>query len=326
MSVFFKAVKSAAVALGFLLSTHAPLSAQDAPKAKITLGTLKVASQTPVWIAQQQGIFAKHGIQAELVYFNNGAAAVSGLQAGAADVVLCILGSGLMAVSRGFNIVPVFQDEISQAQGPDTSGIHVLKSSGIATLKDLEGKKFAIGGLATQNTVAVRAVLKKAGVDVSKVQFTEMPFPTMLAALQNGLVDAVNAVDPFTTQIRTAEGVETLAYNYVETAPEQPLGVWFAGTDYLKNNADVVTSFTQALREAIDYMNADPKRARAHVAEFTNIAPEVLADMPLTNWSFEVQPEKWQAVIDMMHAEGLLPEARKADSYFSDQLRTFVKK
>ena len=48
--------------------------------------------------------------------------------------------------------------------------------------------------------------------------------------------------------------------------------------------------------------------------------------MPLTNWSYEVRPEKWQLVIDMLHDFGTLSDRVKADDYIAPFLQSYVKK
>jgi NitT/TauT family transport system substrate-binding protein len=290
----------------------------------LNIGTLRIASQTDVFAAEKYGLFAKHGIAPNLVFFNNGADGINALQGRSVDVLLAIFGSGLIASSRGFDLVPIFQDELSQAVAPDTSGIHVLNDSGINTLKDLAGKKIGVGGLHTQNTVAVQRLLKKQGVDLSSVQLVEMPFPTMLAALKAHTIDAVNAVDPFTTQIRVSGISRTLAYNYIETIPEQPLGVWFTRKSTIDKNMDVLLRFNAAMKESLDLLKSDSARAKKDIAEYTKLDPGIVEAMPMTNWNYKVSSDKWQAVIDMLTESGDLTGTHKTDEFVSSILKPFV--
>ena len=299
-----------------------PARAQDKPLAAINVGTLRIASQTDVWVAQQRGIFARNGLEAKLVPFNNGGEAISAMQGGAVDVALSIPGIGMLAIERGFDLVAIFQDEIARNHRPSSASVQVLDGSGIRSLADLKGRRIAVGGLNTQNTISVRMLLDKAGVDPKAVSFVETPFPAMLNALKAGHVDAVNPVDPFTTQIRLSGG-RVLSYNYVDSIPEQPLGVWFSKGSFVRGRPAIIDAFIRSIKEAMDYLNADEKRAREEIAAYTKLDAALVADMPLIGWDYRVRPDKWQAVVDMMVAYGGM-QPRKAEDYLSPQIAPFI--
>ena len=310
--------------LTFVLAGAAPARAADPAPMPINLGTLKIASQTDIFVAQQHGIFARNGLDAKLAFFNTGADAVNASQGGAVDVLLSIPGTGMTAMERGFDLVPIFQDEVAHAGPPDSASVQVLASSNLKTLADLVGKKIGVGALHTQNTVEVQTLLKRAGVALDAVQFVELPFPTQATALKTGQVDAVNPIDPFTTQLVTSGVGRVISWNYVESIPQQPLGVMFARGAFLKSNPKAVTAFVQSVKEAMDYLNADPDRARQEVVAFTGLDAALIKNMPLNVWDYHVRPEKWQAVIDLMVASGEMRKPHKAAEYFSDQIKPFV--
>jgi NitT/TauT family transport system substrate-binding protein len=298
-------------------------SAQDKPLLPLRVGTLRIAAQTDAWVAQQQGIFAKNGLNVTLIPFNTGAESIPAMQGGAIDVLLSIPGIGMIAMERGLDIVPVVQDETAHDAPPDSASVQVLDSSNIKTLADLRGKKIGVGGLSTQNTVAVKMLLDKAGVDLSSVSFSEVPFPAMLNALKAGHVDAVVPVDPFTTQIRKSGG-RVISWNYVESIPRQPLGVWFAKGSFLKSNPQAINGFVESLKESIDYLHADENRARDDIAAYTGLDRAMLNDMPLIGWNYDVHLDRWQAVIDMMVRYGGM-EPKKAEDFMTPQLKPFIK-
>ena len=69
-------------------------------------------------------------------------------------------------------------------------------------------------------------MLKKHGVDPDKVTFLEIPFcqPSRCARSRKQ-IDVAASLDPWTTQLRTSNYAKVLAWNYVESIPEQPIGV-----------------------------------------------------------------------------------------------------
>jgi NitT/TauT family transport system substrate-binding protein len=298
--------------------------AQDKPLMPLRIGTLKIAAQTDVWVAQQRGIYAKNGIDAKISLFNTGAESIPALQGGSIDVLLSIPGIGMVAMERGIDLAAIFQDEVAHKTPPDSASVQVLESSPIKTLADLHGKKIGVGGLSTQNTIAVKMLLDKAGVDLGSVAFSEVPFPAMINALKAGHVDAVVPVDPFTTQLRLSGG-RVLSWNYVEAIPEQPLGVWFTKGSIIKSNPQVIEAFIKSMKESIDYLHADESRARDEIAGYIKIDRSILDSMPLIGWDYRVRLDRWQAVVDMMVRYGGL-KPKKAEDYMTAQLQPFIVK
>ena len=79
-------------------------------------------------------------------------------------------------------------------------------------------------------------------------------------------------VDPFTTQLRTTGG-RVVSWNYVESIPEQPLGVWFTKGSIVKSNPKLIDAFIKSMKEAIDYL---------HAATSTGITPRSAS--PTARW------------------------------------------
>ena len=52
----------------------------------------------------------------------------------------------------------------------------------------------------------------------------------------------------------------------------------------------------------------------------------LLKDMPLNGFSYKIDPAKWQAVADMMHASGELEKPHKAEEYLSDIVKPYIVK
>ena len=298
--------------------------AQEKPLTPLRIGTLKVASQADLSSAIQRGMLKKNGIDAAISYFNTGADSIPAMQGGAIDIALAIPGVAMIAIDRGIDIAAVFQDEVAHAIPPDSASIQVLESSPIKTLTDLRGKKIGVGGLSTQNAVAVKMLLEKAGVELKSVSFSEIPFPAMANALKAGHVDAVNPIDPFTTQLRVSGG-RVLSYNYVAAIPEMPVGVYWSKNTFINAHPQVVDAFIASMREAVDYLRVNPDRARDEIADYVKMDRAILDQMPLIGWDYRIRLDKWQAVVDMM-SKYVDIKPKPAEEYFAPQLRSVILK
>jgi NitT/TauT family transport system substrate-binding protein len=315
---------AAAAGLSFGVATLA--SAQQEPLAPLKIGVLKMAALTNPWTAKERGIFRKHGLDVTLVEFRTGNEAIAAHRGGSVDIILSIPGTAMTAVERGFDLLAISQNEVAKEKGPDSGSVQVLKDSPYRTLADLAGKKIAVSSLHSQKTVAMQMLFRRAGVDLGTLQLVEIPFPSQVDVLKSKQVDAVNTVDPYTTQLIASGMGRVVAWDYADSIPEQPLGAWFAKSTFVKSNPGVVDRFNAAIKESIDYMMADPQRARAEVVEYTGLPPLLVKDMPIIGWDYKVRADKWQAVIDMMVESGELRSNHKADEYFAEQIRPYVVK
>ena len=241
------------------------------------------------------------------------------------DFVLWIPGSAMTAVERGFDLVMVAQNEVAKEQAPHSGAIIVLKNSKLNSLADLAGKQIAVSGIHSQMDVALLKTLKNAGVDVSKVQSVEIPFSSQIDMLKSGKIDAVAELDPWTTILRTSGVGKVLGWTYVDSVPGQPIGAWYVSSAFAKKNPDVVRRFAQSIRDAIDYMQADPLRARQNVAPYTGLDPTLVKDMPINKWDYAtIKPASWQATVNVMVEMGVMDKPHKAEEYFSEFVQPYV--
>lgn len=328
----FRAAARAIRTTGLSVAVAATLAGAPAfaqapqPLLKLNVGTLKFSASVDLWLAKKLGMFERNGLDVTLTEFRNGQEAIAAQQAGSVDIALVIPGIAMQANERGFDLVAVAQNETAKATPPDSGSIMVLKDSPYQKLADLAGKRISTSGLHGQQTVAAQYVLKKAGLDLSKIQLLESPTPTQADLLKSKQVDAIVTVDPYTTILQTSGVGRVLSWHFVESVPEQPIGVWYAKAAFVKTHAEAAARYAKTLREAVEYVNADPARTRQAVAEFTGLDIGLLNAMPLNKWDYRVRPDRWQGVADMLYEMGELQSRHKADEYMSDAIKPYIVK
>jgi len=295
-----------------------------AEKQTLKVGILKIAALTNPWVAQREGIFKNNGLDVELVEFKNGGDAVRAQRSGDVDIILSIPGTAFTAIERGFDLVAIFQNEISKPKPPESNSMQVLVDSPIRTIADLKGKKIAISGLHSQSSVSVEKILQKAGLAKGDYQLVELPATASINALKAKQIDAVSVADPFTTQLLTTGAGRVVAWTAYESIPEQPLGVWFTSRQFSADNPKTIEAFNRSLQQAIDWLKADEPRAKKAIADFTGLDPQLVVDMPMINYSYRVDDAKWQEVVDMMVAAGEMKKPHKASEYYSEQIKQYV--
>ena len=165
----------------------------------------------------------------------------------------------------------------------------VLKDGPIKEPKDLEGKTIAVNTLNNVCEVTIKASLEKKGVDVSKLKFSEVPFPDMNAALEAKRVDGACAVEPFVSQGKAgkAKGIDPF---YVNTAPDLTVATYFTSKQYAEQNPDVIKRFVKAMNKSLEYAQSHPDEVRQVLTEYTEIPPDAAQEDQAADLAVGPQP------------------------------------
>jgi NitT/TauT family transport system substrate-binding protein len=199
----------------------------------------------------------------------------------------------------------------------DTAAIAVPADSDIREPADLEGATIAVNTLQNISELTVSAALDGEGVDVSTIEFVEVPLPDMVGQLEAGQVDAAGLVEPFVTTGRNA-GHRMLIYDRVATEPEMTIANYFTSTEYMESNPEVVEGFVRAIDRSLEYATENPDEARQAIAEYTDIPPEVLAEVVLPLWQTDLNEESIESTAELMVTYGITEEPADVDALIAD--------
>ena len=194
-----------------------PVTAAAQTPATLRLTTTYIDSGAEPFYALDLGIFAKHGLNVELIPGKNGSAMVAAVAGNAADIGYSDVGALSKAYSKGIKLTAVAPAALWTDAAPVNQMI-VAKSSSIHDAKDLNGKVFAVPGLATGSEYASRAWIDKNGGDSNSVKFIELPYPAMAPALEAGRIDAAYVAEPFLA--RLCDGADRIGAHWAAKTRE----------------------------------------------------------------------------------------------------------
>lgn len=292
--------------------------------APVKLGIVKFGSMADVWVADKNGIFKKHGLDLQVIEIP-ATQTIQVLQAKSVDIALQIPGSAFQAKEQGFDLALVGQNETAGDAPPGSNAIMVPVSSPVKTLKDLVGKRIASGSPYGQSLSALKEAFQRAGGSFDAVQFVTAPVPTYPDLIRSGQVDAVSALDPYTTQILKSGTGRVVSYYMIETIQDQPVGSWWSLRTWAADHPREVRAFQDAIKDAQDYMNADQSRAKKLIADYTGLDPAVVAAMVPIRWKTAIKPSAWQSVADMMYRQGQLQQKHDVSEYLGNVAAYVVK-
>jgi NitT/TauT family transport system substrate-binding protein len=221
----------------------APLSAQD----KIRVGLSSVsATNGSIWVAEDKGLFRKHGIDVEVIVVGGGGARVV---------------SSLVAGDLHFSVGGGEGSVRSQLRGADTviaasslsKGLQrIMARPEIKNYQELKGRRIGITQYGSAAHLVLLLMLKKWNMRTDQVQILQVgSSPAMLASLDKGGIDAAVLTLPtfFVAEdrgYRTVGDPITMDIFYLQNTLESTRG-------FLRKNRDGSLRFMRGYIEGIAY-------------------------------------------------------------------------
>src|SRR5215510_10237151 len=244
-----------AVSLFLLLS----FSVASAQLTKMPVGYSAIAAgQMPAWMAKEAGIFAKNGLDVQLVYFRAGTTATMALLSRQTPIIQ-VAGPAIVSASlRGADTVMV-------AGGVVIAEWWLMTRPDIRTAEQLKGGSAAIALFGGLGDFMTRIALKRLGLtpvqDVTILQIGGNP--ERLSALETGKVQAAMLPPPdnFMAQKRGF-------YNLVSVRlPYQSAGAATTRT-FIRESPDIVRRYIRSQIEAIHSIKTDREAAIRVLAKY----------------------------------------------------------
>src|SRR5213596_950888 len=294
-----------AVALAACSKTPAgaPPTGSALEKTHLTIGVaVPAATYLPLYVAVDEGTFAKQGIQADVVEFRGGADVIRAAVSGSVDVGVVALaeitagidaGQPLKAFYAGFNI-PNF----------DWYGV-----SSIRSLAEAKGNRIGITQYGSSTDFITRYALTVNGLDPAKdVQIIQAgPPSTRLAAMDAGQLD----ISIFSTpeKFLAEERGYKLVYSQKQLSDDYPQHLIFATESFLAGHPNTVKALLRGHTAAVRLAKQDKQRAEQSLIKHLQIDPKYAE-------------RTYMDVIDYIHEDGRLPDEKSLDVFFDMGIRT----
>jgi NitT/TauT family transport system substrate-binding protein len=304
----------AAVALAAtLLAAPACSSDDDQPDpagvgTKVSVGVIPIVDVAPIYLGRQKGFFSSRGIDLTLVPEQGGAAIVKGVLAGKYQFGFSNVTSLMAAKADGAPLKAVANGVASTGRaGRDFSAVVVAGDSPIRSAKDLAGKRIAVNTLKNLGDTTVRQSVRAAEGNPATIRFQAMPFSEMPNALQARTIDAAWVVEPQLSEVLT-QGGQVIASNYVDTAPDLTVAMYFTGTPVIDKDPELVKHVAEAINESLRYAAGHPDEVRATVGTYTKINDVVRTAMILPSWPNDINRPSLERLASLGRKDGIFAE------------------
>jgi ABC-type nitrate/sulfonate/bicarbonate transport system substrate-binding protein len=216
---------------------------------RVKIGTASFSSSTlSLWIAQEQGIFAKHGVEAQTILIRGGPTLVASLVAGEIDVAFTSGVSVLGAAAQGIDIkmLTSISSRVSWK---------LMATPQIRKAPDLRGKRFGVQSIVGSTWMYSMLALEQLGLEPRRDNITFLPIGdpvTMAHALETGRIDAV-VLDPVLSRGLASKGFSLLLDLFQANVLFPGLGLG-ATQVYLDQHAATIERVVTALTESLAFI------------------------------------------------------------------------
>ncbi|CAL9630545.1 Putative aliphatic sulfonates-binding protein [Streptomyces sp. enrichment culture] len=279
----------------------------------VKVGIVPVLDVAPIYLGEKMGFYADRGIELELSPAQGGAAIVPGVVSGQFQFGFSNTTSLLVARSKNVPVKAVVNGAASTGEdGADFAAITVRKGSPLTSAKQLEGKKAAVNTLNNICDTSIKESVRKDGGDPSRVEFVEMPFDQMPAALDGGQVDAACTPEPALATVKAAGGKE-IASNFHDVSPDLTVAMYFTSQQYAAKNPGVVKRFREATVASLKYADSHPEEVRQILTTYTKIPTTLLEQLTLPRYPAEPDRPSIERLAELGERDGLFDKAPDLD-------------
>lgn len=271
----------------------------------------------PVFVAEEQGIFERHGLKVELEKLGSVDKATSAVRDGSADLAItppegavadCVAGGDLRIIGSNSERLPM----------------SLVARPGFTELEQLRGARIGTSSLTEGTAVYVRRMLAQVGLHrPDDYEFVLAGVhTTRWAALLADEIDAAPQPAPWDL-LAQREGYALLG-SMSEVFPEIVFAALIGANDWLDSNGEVARRMVQAMAEGHAIVN-DPAHDLTTIPIYQRITtpdePELAAagfrqsrDLGMWPAGLRVSEAAFETTLDAMVESQLLDEERRADA------------
>lgn len=276
---------------------------------QVRVAYLPIIPDLPLFVAQEHGLFKKHGLEASLKKIaGSGNQVIESLSRGDADFAYLAYSTILEAEQQAPGSFVVLQHNVDSREFPSLYALVASPKSGIHSVSDLKGKTIGTFPGAAM-LVLTKLMLSAEGIDPGKdVRITQLAPPAQVAALQTDQVNALLALEPI-----GAFAVHAGAGEYVDRWPLTPRVarvIPTGGSVVLRKThqtrSDYVKKIIMAIDEAIEFIRSHPDTAAACYVKYCDVPEDVAKELPVLHFwkSGEADLQICQDYADLLQREG----------------------
>ena len=255
---------------------------------KLRISFVPATTVLPLHVAKAKGIFERNNLDVTLEQ----AANISDIPATLGrqfDIALATATDLIRAGGAGVDVVQIAGNTNSTKANPFVQ-IIVPANSGITDMAQLKDKTVGSPTLSGVIHAGVQYAAKQKGVDPASIKGVEAPSPALPDQLRAGRLDAVEALEPFATNLKR-DGFVSIGDPFAAIADPLATNFWMAQGSWAKQNRAAIGRFVESLKEAQTFIEQNNAEARQILQGYSGMAAPVANSVPLPTYNFDIRTQ-----------------------------------
>jgi NitT/TauT family transport system substrate-binding protein len=271
---------------------------------KVRVAALPILDTLPMYVAQQEGLFAKHGVEIEFIPAGSAPKRDELINAGQADAMINEIVSTMFYNKETLRVQIVRYARTATADSP-LFRILASESSGIESIEGLKGVQIGVSKGTVIEYLTDR-LLQKEGFTADEIQTISVPdIGQRMALLASGELEAGMLPDPLST-LAVLQGSKVILDDTAH--PEFSNSVYSFRKEYIDQHPQAVKGFLAAIEEAVGMINADPQGWNNLLVEQKLVPEPLISSFELPQFVTSGVPSmsQWTDVLGWALDKGLL--------------------
>jgi NitT/TauT family transport system substrate-binding protein len=290
----------------------------------IVIDAVPTADAAGLYIAEDEGFFAKQGLTVKIAPINGGEYGMGDLQTGKAQLVEGNYVSFILAQIAGKFAAPdpnnptgrprpvkpidmrIIADS-SQMQ-PGNQALYVMPDSKLKTVAEVVKAHATVGVNSLHNigSVLLGSLLTANNDGVNSVTQMPEPLPEMPLLLSKHAIETAWLPEPFGTEAQEKYGAVQLADFDSGSLQNFPIGTIVGSEQWVKDNPGTIAAFLRAYDQGQQIADTDRSEVEKVLVKYTEVSQLVAANMTLDTYPLAMDVPVMQRVPDAMFQFGVL--------------------
>lgn len=270
---------------------------------RITIGYAAVAPRAiPLWIAQEEGLFRKYGIEAQFVVFRGAPTLVASLVSGHIDLGMTSAGTVLGAAAGGI--------ALRMIAAPSSRITHdLIARPHIKKVEDLRGKRLGVQSIGGGVWMHTMLGLESVGLDPKRdnIQLIIVGDSVLIGeAVETGTIDGAVLDGALSRRLRR-KGFSVLAELYPANIPFINQGAVVSHA-YLQQHPDLLEKVMTGLVEGLSFSLAPMNKANVLkiIKKHLKVSDPVVAEEGYQDFLQSVERKPYPSVEGLRNAQRMM--------------------
>jgi len=292
----------------------------------IVIDAVPTADAAGLYIAEDEGLFAKQGLTVKINTILGGEYGMGDLQTGKAELIEGNYVSFVLAQVAGKFAAPDPNDptgplqpvkpidmriiaDSSQMQ-PGNQGLYVMPDTRYKTVADVAKDHATVGVNTLHNigSVLLGSLLTANGFKATSVTQKPEPLPEMPALLDKHAIATAWLPEPFGTEAQEDYGAVEIADFDQGSLQNFPIGTVVGSAQWVKSHPNTIAAFLRAYDQGQQIADTDRSEVEKVLVVNTGVSKLVAANMTLDTYPLTMDVPVMQRVPDAMYQFGVLTQ------------------